>query len=65
MQQQTIKIKESLVYTKEQGLQFTTPKTTNSVRGDCYFCQLDRFIKRTKKRAGRHEEKNGPSIFKS
>ncbi|WP_257148944.1 site-specific integrase [Bacillus thuringiensis] len=31
-EKQTVKIKESLAYTKEQGLIFTTPKTSNSFR---------------------------------
>lgn len=31
-EKQTVKIKESLAYTKEQGLIFTIPKTSNSFR---------------------------------
>lgn len=31
-EKQTVKIKESLAYTKEHGLIFTTPKTSNSFR---------------------------------
>lgn len=61
MEKRTIKIKESLAYTKEHGLIFTPTKTTNSVREIVISTNLVELLKVLKKEQKEMKRRMGPT----
>jgi len=65
LENRTIKIKESLAYTKEQGLFFTTPKTANSVRELVISSSLIGYLKLVRDEHKKMKERMGPAYHEN